>query len=130
MNPRRIVVAAAIVAHENRVLLLRRRTDDFLPGLFELPSGEVEPGEEIMDALGRELGEETGLRLARVQAELPSFTYRSQHGVTSTQRTFVVEVVETDGVSLREHDDYRWASPFEPNPGASEEVWALLQKIG
>ncbi|NED53759.1 NUDIX domain-containing protein, partial [Micromonospora aurantiaca] len=44
-----------------RVLILRRSVDDpFMAGIEELPSGGVEPGEDLIAALGRELAEEIG----------------------------------------------------------------------
>ncbi|MEU6942107.1 NUDIX domain-containing protein [Streptomyces rubiginosohelvolus] len=45
------VVGALATDAEGRVLLLRRRADDFLGALWELPSGGVEPSERLEDAL-------------------------------------------------------------------------------
>lgn len=42
-------------------LLLMRRSDN---GLWGLPGGYVEPGESVRDAVAREVGEETGVRVA------------------------------------------------------------------
>ena len=42
-------------------LLLQRRSDN---GLWGLPGGSVEPGEALVDALVREVREETGLEVA------------------------------------------------------------------
>ncbi len=53
-------VAAVVRDHGGRVLLHRRRvTDGWAP-----PSGAVEPGEDLLAALRRELREETGLEVA------------------------------------------------------------------
>ncbi|NEE45902.1 NUDIX hydrolase, partial [Streptomyces sp. SID8455] len=60
------VVGALITDEDSRVLLLRRRGDDFLGGLWELPSGGVGPGERLVDALCREVLEETGLTVTGV----------------------------------------------------------------
>jgi 8-oxo-dGTP diphosphatase len=58
----RILLAAAILVHEDRVLLVRRSiTERFLPGVWGVPCGKVEPGEKPDEAAIRELREETGL---------------------------------------------------------------------
>ncbi len=58
----RILLAAAILVHEDRVLLVRRsKTESFLPGVWGVPCGKVEPGEKPDEAAVRELREETGL---------------------------------------------------------------------
>ncbi len=53
-----IVVAAALVDRDARVLVLRRRDDKEHGGLWEFPGGKVEPGESPPIALARELAEE------------------------------------------------------------------------
>ena len=61
----RFVVGAVIEAND-KVLCLKRASDDFMPGLYELPSGKVEDGESMLDALKRETKEE----LERLAEEL------------------------------------------------------------
>jgi mutator protein MutT len=59
-------VAAYAIAHEqDRVLLTRlsTATSVFAPGLWHLPGGGIDPGEQPREALARELREETGLEL-------------------------------------------------------------------
>jgi len=56
-----LVVAAALVDCDNRVLLAERPAGKNLAGLWEFPGGKVEPGERPEDALIRELDEELGI---------------------------------------------------------------------
>jgi 8-oxo-dGTP diphosphatase len=56
----KLVVAALVRDDEGRVLLTRRRADQPMPLLWELPGGKVEPGEAPTAALARELHEELG----------------------------------------------------------------------
>jgi 8-oxo-dGTP diphosphatase len=57
---------AAIVVHEGRVLMVRRRVSEGQLS-WQFPAGEVEPGEEREDAAVRETQEETGLTVAAVK---------------------------------------------------------------
>lgn len=114
------VVGALIADEGGRVLLLRRRPDDFLGGLWELPSGGVEPGERLVDALCREVLEETG-----VTGHAGSFDYASRSGLRTRQFTFAVTVGATGPVALTEHDDSAWADRGDL-PAVSDETRALL----
>ncbi len=58
-RPRKLVVGA-ILRRNGRVLLSRRRPDQPMPLLWELPGGKIEPGESPEHALAREVFEELG----------------------------------------------------------------------
>ncbi|MFZ5746721.1 MAG: (deoxy)nucleoside triphosphate pyrophosphohydrolase [Pseudomonadota bacterium] len=60
-RPLLIVVAAALVDSDGRVLVQRRPPGKAMAGLWEFPGGKVEPGETPEAALVRELGEELGI---------------------------------------------------------------------
>ncbi|MFJ4772871.1 NUDIX hydrolase [Streptomyces uncialis] len=55
-------VAAAIVVHDSRVLMVRRRVSEGQLS-WQFPAGKVEPGESREDAAVRETLEETGLKV-------------------------------------------------------------------
>ncbi|MEU1298863.1 NUDIX hydrolase [Streptomyces shenzhenensis] len=59
-------IAAAIVVHEGRVLMVRRRVSEGQLS-WQFPAGEVEPGESREDAAVRETQEETGLTVTAVK---------------------------------------------------------------
>ncbi|MFE2938675.1 NUDIX hydrolase [Streptomyces sp. NPDC059255] len=59
-------IAAAIVVHEGRVLMVRRRVSEGQLS-WQFPAGEVEPGETRENAAVRETQEETGLTVAAVK---------------------------------------------------------------
>jgi 8-oxo-dGTP diphosphatase len=56
-----LVVAAALIDADGRVLLARRPTGKSMEGQWEFPGGKIEPGETPEQALIRELKEELGI---------------------------------------------------------------------
>ena len=58
---RKLVVAALVRDPSGRTLLSRRRDDQPMGGLWELPGGKVEEGESPVEALAREVEEELGV---------------------------------------------------------------------
>ena len=62
--PAMIVVAAALVDAQGRVLLQQRPVQSEHGGLWEFPGGKLEPGEGPLAALGRELREELAISVA------------------------------------------------------------------
>ncbi|MFT3773576.1 MAG: (deoxy)nucleoside triphosphate pyrophosphohydrolase [Minicystis sp.] len=58
---RQILVSAAVIIDQGRVLLTQRKTGTHLAGAWEFPGGKVEPDEDPRDALVRELREEIGV---------------------------------------------------------------------
>ncbi|MDV3455948.1 (deoxy)nucleoside triphosphate pyrophosphohydrolase [Sphingomonas sp. HF-S4] len=59
-----LVVAAALVGPDGRVLVQQRPPGKPMAGLWEFPGGKVEPGEVPEAALARELSEELGVTVA------------------------------------------------------------------
>ncbi|MFF2012026.1 NUDIX hydrolase [Streptomyces sp. NPDC058195] len=59
-------IAAAVIVHEGRVLLVRRRVSEGQLS-WQFPAGKVEPGEGREEAAVRETQEETGLTVAAVK---------------------------------------------------------------
>lgn len=106
-----IHVVAAVVAHQDRVMVCRRRADRSEGGLWEFPGGKVEPGEDPAAALRRELAEElsitvdVGARLSFDETERPS-------GVIALDVYRAVLTSQPPRVST-DHDEIRWVTLAE-----------------
>ncbi|MFD9686914.1 NUDIX hydrolase [Kitasatospora sp. NPDC059088] len=120
-------VAAAMINHDGRILLVRRNPDDYMGGLWEIPSGTVEAGETILDALHRETAEETGLTIDQVTGYIGHFDYKNSRGGTTRQFNFTVTVQKTEPVVLTEHDAHQWALPSDL-PEVSDAVRELITR--
>ena len=95
--------AQVVVMREGRALfLLRGTTAPWAPGLFGLPGGHVEPGEQHLDAARRELREETGL--------IMGWSRRLGAG---RQRAFLAEGFGPVRLLDGEHDAWVWVEPAE-----------------
>ncbi len=119
------LVAAAVINHDGRILFVRRNPDDYMGGLWELPSGAVEDGESILDAVYRETAEETGLTIREVTGYIGHFDYRNSRGGTTRQFNFSAAVEKPEPVVLTEHDAYRWATADEL-PDVTDAVRKLI----
>ena len=69
-----LVVAAAVIERDGRVLLTRRQAGVHLAGQWEFPGGKCEPGEALPACLARELREELDVD-ATVGEELYATTH-------------------------------------------------------
>ncbi len=110
-----VTVGAIIVDCEGRVFVQRRSDERTLfPGLWDIPGGHVEPGETPLDALVREVYEETSWRVRRVVAELGEWLWTGDDG---TERREIDYVVEVDG---------DLSAPRLERPGYVEWQWVGL----
>jgi 8-oxo-dGTP diphosphatase len=69
-----IVVTAAVIEHDDRLLVTRRPLGSHLEGYWEFPGGKCDPGETHEACLARELREELGVS-ATVGAEILCVTH-------------------------------------------------------
>ena len=58
-----LIVTAAVITRDDRVLVTRRKKDSHLGGQWEFPGGKMEPGESPEESLVRELQEELGVEI-------------------------------------------------------------------
>jgi 8-oxo-dGTP pyrophosphatase MutT (NUDIX family) len=109
--------AIGIVHRDGKTLLLHRRGDLALhPGLWGLPGGGLEKGEDLDDALVREVREETGLPV-RVGRSVD--TWFQINTLNSGERVpFVIACFECLTRSTKEpildkaeHTEYVWSTP-------------------
>lgn len=70
-----LVVAAALIDADNRVLIAQRPEGKAMAGLWEFPGGKLDPGERPEQALIRELHEELGITVR--EACLAPLTFAS-----------------------------------------------------
>ena len=64
-----VIVLAAVIERDGRILVTRRLRDTHLAGLWEFPGGKCDPGESHEACLQREMIEELGVS-ARVGDEI------------------------------------------------------------
>ncbi|WP_411115873.1 NUDIX hydrolase [Streptomyces sp. 058-1L] len=95
-------VSAYAIAVEDERLLLTRLSDAspvFAPGLWHMPGGGIDPGEQPVEALSRELREETGRELADARL-LDARTYAvRRNGVSWSLTALFYAVALKDGAS-------------------------------
>lgn len=109
----KIVVGALITDKGGRVLLLKRNMEPFLGGKYEVPAGVVERGENLFNALKREVSEETGLEVKALQQYLGSHDFVSRTGKRMRRFDFAVLAEGIVRINQQEHDDYSWSAPGE-----------------
>ena len=124
------VVGSVIVNRQGKILIMSRKSDDFMGGIDELPSGNMEIGEDIPTALAREVKEETNCELNEILYYIDSFDYKSGSGKKARQYNFAIKVKETDNIVLTEHESYSWQTVEEiiNNPKITHEVKNTIKR--
>ncbi|MFG2531145.1 NUDIX domain-containing protein [Streptomyces sp. NPDC048516] len=109
-------LAAAVVVHDARVLIVRRSyRERFLPGAWGVPCGKLDRGELAETGALRELKEETGI-LGTIVAHTGSSGFLSDYQgrrVHNHQDNFIVRPLTLDVVLPSEDQAYAWARPAE-----------------
>ena len=125
-----LVVAAALVDVDGRVLICQRPEGKQLAGLWEFPGGKVEPGETPEACLIRELREELGIEVK--EACLAPFVFAS-HGYEHFHLLMPLYLLRRwEGeVEQREHAALKWVRPNKlgdyPMPPADLPLVAYLR---
>lgn len=127
-----LVVAAALVDADRRVLIAQRPEGKQLAGLWEFPGGKVEPGERPEAALIRELHEELGIIVKEpclAPLTFASYNYPDFHLLMPL---YVCR--RWEGIPrAAEHKAIRWVPPDRlrdfPMPPADEPLIPMLRDL-
>lgn len=104
------VAGKAIIRRNGKILLLQRSISDaFDPGLWEFPGGKINFGENVIEALKREVWEEVGLY---VKVGRPLITWNFlKEPFWVTGITFCCEFAGGEVILSYEHDHFVWIVP-------------------
>lgn len=110
-TPRKQIVGAAIVdslTAPSRLLAARRTAPAEYAGMWEFPGGKVEPDEDDLEALQREVREELGVDV-RVGAELigPDADGWPLND-DAAMRVWLAVITAGVAAALQDHDELRW----------------------
>ena len=103
-----MLVTAAIIEQEGRVLIAKRRPGKHMGSKWEFPGGKIEPGESPEESLARELLEELGVQ-AWIGEFLSSCSYEGD-GVSLELLVYRARIIS--GIPrLLEHQEILWVRP-------------------
>jgi 8-oxo-dGTP diphosphatase len=112
-----ILVAAAVIIEDERVLLTQRKVGTHLEGAWEFPGGKVLAGEDPRDGLCRELDEELGIDVAA--GEILEVTFHRYEEAKKAVLLLFFEAARLPGSRdpcARDVAAFAWASADELRP--------------
>lgn len=106
----------AVIVKNGKVLILREAAtygEGTHRGKYHLPGGRVEKGEDIFEALKREVLEETGLE---IEIQYPIYVGEWHPIIRSVSHQIMgvfnaCKPLSTKLVLSTEHDDFKWVDP-------------------
>ena len=127
-----IVVAAALVDAQGRVLLAQRPAHKSLGGLWEFPGGKLEPGESPEAALVREVEEELAVSLEPDALDPFAFASHAYDSFHLLMPLYVARRWQGEPQAL-EAQALAWVKPADmhayPMPPADLPLVAKLQSL-
>lgn len=94
----------------------RADTKKFLPGLYELPGGHIDFGEDIVEGLKREIKEEHGMSVT-IGDPFSVSTYINQvkgsHSIQVNYFARFIEPIEQIRINVEDHSTFGWFSKDE-----------------
>lgn len=128
-----IRVVGCIMQHENKILLLLRSAQETDPSLWGIPAGKVEKDESDIQAVIREVHEETGIQLNNADLKDIGHLAIEYDNFIVDFPMFHVKFDERPGVLLapREHIDLQWVSPKKALdiPDLMKDVDVIIEKF-
>lgn len=108
-NKKTIKVAAAIIIQNQRVFCAQRAGKRALTGYWEFPGGKVEPGEDSLTTVVREIQEELNVNI-EVKEKLCAIFYEYPDFILNMD-CFICHLAPNSQLELKEHAASIWATP-------------------
>ncbi len=123
---KQVITACAFIHHNfdgvTKVFNARRaETKKFLPGVWELPGGHIDFGEDIVQGLKREVLEEHGMNI-NVGDPFAVFTYTNEikgsHSIEVIYFAKFIDPLPNIQINPEDHSAYAWVEgeDFEKDP--------------
>jgi len=105
-----VTVVAALIESDGKLLVCQRRRGDMFELLWEFPGGKRRSGENLEEALARELREELGVE-ATIGAEMYRTRHRYRGMADGIELVFFVASAERGEVRNRVFERIAWREP-------------------
>jgi len=114
----RLIQKCLIINGEGKALALKRSADDHSRGgNWDLPGGGYEKGEQVVEAIQREIKEEAGLTAKTLKPIFVDNHMNVNKGFFAGLNVFGICYVcsdwEGDVILSDEHTEYQWVTPAE-----------------
>ncbi len=106
----------AVINNDGKILFIKRSDkykEDNIHGIWDIPGGRINYGEEPIDGLRRELLEETGLELDQVKQILDASTIYKDDEKHIVRITYLCTVKDIQINMSEEHTELMWIHPNE-----------------
>ncbi len=112
-NHSHTIPITAIVENNGQFLFIKRsRYEKNMAGKWVFPGGKIEKGEDAIQALFRELEEETGLNFSDEIAFLSSYCFlRKEDLSSSVGLVFLVRSINREIKTDKSIEEFRWINP-------------------
>jgi len=111
METKFVILVGVIAVYKNKILLTQRSLkSNFMPGAWGLPCGKIEYGEELEDAVFRELFEETQLSgsISKMVGSSKFIGIKDGIQIHNTQINFIVETETNNVVTDYSSETSKW----------------------
>ena len=122
-------IAVSVIEYKNKILITKRLNKNFLPGLWEFPGGKIEKNETAIQAIIREVKEETNLTVPN-----PIFLGNIKHKYSHFGVNISLFISFPKSIkSLNLSQEYRWIRMKDilnyPLPKANHKMLDILKKL-
>jgi 8-oxo-dGTP diphosphatase len=136
MNPKPVLVTAALIKSGNKILIAQRNPDaKNQPNKWEMPGGKVELGEDPKDTIVREIKEELDMDVSVVSLfDAFSHVYERPDGVLHVVVLAYICTSNSETFNLIDAQDAKWVtmsdlSQFEYVPGDPEVINKFFEEV-